>query len=899
MIDAITFRYYVDPLKKFQEPEQSEEGLHAQIFVKDVYGYAGMNEASLKETANGWQISTGVIEICFKRAPAVMSVNKNGQTILEEAEPLELTNVKTTQTLANHSASYFGGGTQNGRFNLTGEKIEIVNTGNWVDQGVASPSPFYWSNAGYGVIRNTYKPGHYDFSNIDSQEITINHEEERFDAVYFFADTAYELLHEYHQLTGQPILMPIFGFYEAHLNAYNRDYWVEVKPDEKGAIKYPDGKYYREYLPKDLPAELKPQSIRETLNGEHGGVTYQFSARAMLEQYLEHDMPLGWFLPNDGYGAGYGQTDTLEGNLTNLAEFIKFANAKGVQVGLWTQQNLSPVDSEHPKPDDRDFEKELVAGVTALKTDEAWVGNGYSFGLNATQSTAKMVEKIKGDQLRPFILTLDGWVGTQNTGAVWTGDEVGGEWEYIRFQIPTYIGEGLSGQPNVASDMDGIFGGEHPIINTRDYQWKTYTPIELNMDGWGKNPKNPFVFGGITTKLNRAYLKQKSMMLPYSYSIAAQASFESKPMIRAMFLEYPEVPEYYTNLVRYQYLWGPNFLVAPIYQDTASDKDGNDVRNEIYLPDTEQIWIDYYTGQEYQGGQVINNFDAPLWKMPVFVKAGAIIPMAPATNTPRDYLELKKQRQIVFYPAGDSNFTLYEDDSISAKYQKGEYAQTRITSQLADNNLTIKLERTQGEYEGFDPEKVTELDIRTKKAPVAIEVKVGNDEVQLTEVNSIEEFEKQANCFYFDQHYLTNPYLKEFNPKLEQSFLRMKISQTDIVQTDLTVNITGVDATPVAVNKIPAVNDTVAIPVELKQDETQTTDTAISVLWEPVLRSESYQLKIDHLLYTNIKKPQFTLNSLKPDTLHEFQVRVVTEKGVSAWSPKVNFKTKIQVEKEK
>ncbi|MCT6821981.1 MAG: maltodextrin glucosidase, partial [Lactobacillus apis] len=151
MIDATTFRYYVDPLKKFKEPEQSEEGLHAQIFVKDVYGHAGMNEASLKETANGWQISTGVIEICFKQAPAVMSVNKNGQTILEEAEPLELTNVKTTQTLVNHSASYFGGGTQNGRFNLTGEKIEIVNTGNWVDQGVASPSPFYWSNAGYGV----------------------------------------------------------------------------------------------------------------------------------------------------------------------------------------------------------------------------------------------------------------------------------------------------------------------------------------------------------------------------------------------------------------------------------------------------------------------------------------------------------------------------------------------------------------------------------------------------------------------------------------------------------------------------------------------------------------------------------------------------------------------------
>ena len=892
ILNSTTFRLYIDPTQKFQEPEQSEAGLHAQIFVKNIYDSCGMDGASICATNTGWQIDTGIIEINLNRNSATLSVTKNGKTIFQEAKSVELTDSLTVQTLVDCNSNYFGGGTQNGRFTLAGEKIEIVNTNNWVDQGVASPNPFYWSTAGYGVIRNTFKPGHYDFDSASNNEITTAHEEKRFDAVYFFADSAHELIKAYHQLTGRPALTPVFGFYEAHLNAYNRDYWVEVNTEEKGAIKYPDGKYYREYQPKDLPAELKPKSIRETLNGEHGGLSYQFSARAMLEQYLDHDMPIGWFLPNDGYGAGYGQTDTLAGNLENLAEFVKYANGKGVQVGLWTQQNLAPVDPENPKPDDRDFEKELVAGVTALKTDEAWVGHGYSFGLNATQSTAKMIAKIKGDQLRPFIITVDGWAGTQNTSTVWTGDEIGGEWEYIRFQIPTYIGEGLSGQPNVASDMDGIFGGHNPIVNTRDYQWKAFTPIQLNMDGWGKNPKNPFVFGGITTKLNRAYLKQKTMLMPYIYSIAAEATFNSKPMVRAMFLEYPNVPEFYTNLVRYQYLWGDNFLVAPIYQNTASDEKGNDVRNEIYLPDKKQIWIDYFTGQEYQGGQVINNFAAPLWKLPVFVKAGAIIPVAPATNTPDEYLKLKKQRQFVIYPRGTGNFNIYEDDGFSAQYKQGKYVQTEITSSLRDSDLTIKINKAQGTYANFEPDKSTELSIKTNKAPGTIEVLIGNKEVHLTAAENLADFQKHDNCYYFDQHYLTNPYLAEFGSNLEQTFLRIKLQQTDVCQNEITVKVAGIAKASVPVNELPINNDALIVPANLTQNVQETTSDSITVSWQPVSGCDSYQLKIDGLLYSNIKKTDFTLNNLKPETTHTFQVREIQKMTASSWGTKIICKTK-------
>lgn len=895
VLSSKMFRFYLDPTKKYGEPVQSEANLNAQILAKgkDAYGTAGLQATAITQDDKGWKLSTGLIDINFDQYTGTMSVSKGNRIILQEAKPVKITAGASTQTLQDATGSYyFGGGTQNGRFNLTGERIKIENTNNWVDHGVASPNPFYWSTNGYGVLRYTFRPGHYDFDSEATGLVSTTHNEARFDAIYFFADSAYELIHDYQELTGLPALTPIYGFYEAHLNAYNRDYWVEVSPDTDRAIKYPDGKYYKEYQPKDLPAEYKDKAIRETLNGEYGGTSYQFSARAMLDQYLAHDMPIGWFLPNDGYGAGYGQTETLKGNIANLRNFVEYANDKGIQVGLWTQQNLSPVDPAKPKPDDRDFEQEIAAGVTALKTDEAWVGNGYSFGLNGTQTAAKMIKKIKGNKLRPFIVTVDGWAGTQNTATVWTGDEVGGEWEYIRFQIPTYIGEGLSGQPNAASDMDGIFGGKNAVVNTRDYQWKAFTPIQLNMDGWGANPKNPFVFADDITAINRAYLKQKSMLLPYIYSIAAEATFAGKPMVRAMFLDYPNEPQAYTDVAKYQYLWGDNFLIAPIYQNTAGDAAGNDIRNGIYLPDKNQVWVDYYTGKQYQGGQVINNFAAPRWKLPVFVKAGAIIPVAPATNTPKEYQNLAKQRQFEIYPFKTSHFKVYEDDGISAQYQEGQYAQTIITSSLQNSTLTINVAKTEGKYTGFEPNKTTEFNLKTNQLPATIAVKVGDQKLQLRQAKDIVDFTESENVFFCDQNYSTNSYLDNMAGAVRQTFLRIKLAATNVGQNTLTVVITGFKENTEIVNQLPVQNADIARPTDLKQDNDKTTENAISISWHPVAKSTSYNLKVDEVLYTNIKKAEFVLVNIKPQSAHTFQVQAVGSAGASKWCPVQTFTAK-------
>ncbi len=283
-----------------------------------------------------------------------------------------------------------------------------------------------------------------------------------------------------------------------------------------------------------------------------------------------------------------------------------------MEIGLWTQSDL------HPKEGisallQRDIVKEVRdAGVRVLKTDVAWVGAGYSFGLNGVADVGHIMPYY-GNDARPFIISLDGWAGTQRYAGIWSGDQTGGEWEYIRFHIPTYIGSGLSGQPNICSDMDGIFGGKNAAVNIRDFQWKTFTPMQLNMDGWGANEKYPHALGEPATSINRMYLKLKSELMPYTYSFAREA-VDGMPLIRAMFLDYPN--EYtYGTATRYQYMYGTDFLVAPVYQNTKADKEGNYIRNGIYLP--EGTRIDYFSGEKYEGNRILSNFDTPVWKLPV------------------------------------------------------------------------------------------------------------------------------------------------------------------------------------------------------------------------------------------------------------------------------------------
>lgn len=556
---------------------------------------------------------------------------------------------------------------------------------------------------------NTFHKGKYDFGATTKGIVTLSHQTPWLDLFVMVDDSPALLLADFYQLTGNPVLLPKFGFYEGHLNAYNRDYWVE----DGDGILFEDGKRYKE-------SQKDNGGVKESLNGEKDN--YQFSARAVIDRYASHDMPLGWVLPNDGYGAGYGQTETLGGNIDNLRQFGDYARSRGVEIGLWTQSDLHPKEGVEALLQ-RDIVKEIRdAGVRVLKTDVAWVGAGYSFGLNGISDVGELMPYY-GSNARPFIITLDGWAGTQRYAGVWSGDQTGGEWEYIRFHIPTYIGSGLSGQPNITSDMDGIFGGKNMAVNVRDFEWKTWTPMQLNMDGWGSNEKYPHALGELAASINRMYLKLKSELLPYSYSIAHEA-VTGLPMIRAMFLGESN-PYTLGSATKYQYMYGPYFLVAPIYQATARDENGNDIRNGIYLPDG--LWADYLDGTVYKGGSIVNSYDASLWKLPVFVKAGAIIPMNNASN---NVSEIDKTiRSYELYPYGTSEFVEYDDDGVSEAYKLGEGSSTLVTSLVTGSTAVITVNPAVGTYDGMPAVKTTQFVVNVSEKPAKVLAKKGGRRV--------------------------------------------------------------------------------------------------------------------------------------------------------------------------
>lgn len=879
--ERMTFDFYGDNIfRLFQDnkggiirdPEAKPE---AQILVDNPRREVSQLEVSEKDGAI--VIATPRIEVSMDKKTRLMTVKdlQIDRTVIEQLSPVEFGDKSVSITLKEEPQEYFyGGGVQNGRFSHKGKIIAIENQNSWTDGGVASPTPFYWSTKGYGVMWYTFRKGAYDFGATEAGRVALSHETDYLDLFFMVDPTPVALLNDFYQLTGNPVLIPKFGFYQGHLNAYNRDYWVE---DEKG-IPFEDGKRYKE-------SQRDNGGVKESLNGEKDN--YMFSARAVIDRYAAYDMPFGWLLPNDGYGAGYGQEETLDGNIRNLKALGDYAREKGVEIGLWTQSDL------HPKPEvsallQRDIVKEVRdAGVRVLKTDVAWVGAGYSFGLNGIADVAQIMPYY-GNDARPFIISLDGWAGTQRYAGVWTGDQTGGEWEYIRFHIPTYIGSGLSGQPNITSDMDGIFGGRHLTVNTRDFQWKTFSPMELNMDGWGSNEKYPHALGEPATSINRWYLKLKSEIMPYAYSIAHEA-VDGMPMIRAMMLEWPNA---YTlgTATRYQYMYGPWFLIAPIYQETAADDKGNDIRNGIYLPEGE--WIDYFTGDLYTGGRVINSYDAPLWKLPLFVRAGAVIPM---TNPNNNVSQIDPALRIYdIYPSGHTSFTEYDDDGTTEAYRRGEFTTTTVESLIEDDRVTVTLHPSEGDFVGFERNKRTELRINVTAAPEGVKAYVAGRRIKLTEVTSAEEYATAENAWFYEQAPDMNRFATEGSEfasvkVIKNPVLHIKLASMDVTAAGQKIVIDGFEFAPA--DRLRTSRGTLTAPT-LNTPEENIEAYTIKPTWSAVENADYYEIEFDSMLYSTIRSTELLFADLKAETDYTFRVRAVNADGASEWGEQT-LRTKV------
>ena len=290
---------------------------------------------------------------------------------------------------------------------------------------------------------------------------------------------------------------------------------------------------------------------------------------------------------------------------------------------------------------------------------------------------------------RPFILSRSGFAGLQRCGAaVWSGD-IAPRWSDMKNQIAAGIGFSLSGLPNWTMDIGGYQPESrylHPDaanlaewreLNTRWFEFGAFCPI---FRSHGQMPhREIYNLSPPGTKLYRtlvSYDQLRYRLMPYIYTLAGDTWRKNGTIMRALEMAFPSDPR--VRRIATEYMFGPAFLVSPVYRYRAR-------RWPVYLP-AGASWYDFFTNRVYRGGRTVT-VAAPLARLPLFVRAGSIVPMGPKI----EYTGERPRAPITLlvYTGRSGRFTLYEDQGTSLGYQHGEYSLIPFSYDQADGTLSI------------------------------------------------------------------------------------------------------------------------------------------------------------------------------------------------------------------
>ncbi|MFJ5533431.1 TIM-barrel domain-containing protein [Streptomyces sp. NPDC093261] len=549
------------------------------------------------------------------------------------------------------------------------------------DRTMYVANSFDWNEGGYNNSQPFYlsSAGYGVFRNtfapgvyVFGPSVHTGQQERRLDAYYFTGD-AKHVIGSYTSLVGKPFMPPVYG--------------------------------------------LEPGDSDCYLHNANRGERHTLDSLKVADGYVHNGMPLGWMLVNDGYGCGY----------ENLPETSKGLQDRGAQLGLWTQDGLDKL------------AEQVKAGQRVAKLDVAWVGNGYGMALDACDRAKSGIED--NSDARGFVWLPVSWAGAQRCGVLWSGDQ-SLSWDYVRWQIPTYAGATMSGIAYNTGDVGSIFRHDAKMY-ARDLQAKTFLPAIMTMDGWAtdltthqKADQQPWVDGEPYTSVNRRYLLLRERLLPYLYTLAADAAKTGVGGVRPLYLEYPDDPRTLGDDAKYEYLAGSDFLVAPVYKDS-------DTRDGIYLP--KGVWTDYWSGTTYRGPTTVNGYHAPIDTLPLFVKAGAIVPMWPQGTTSwktRDRHELDWD----VHPQGHSSYTLYEDDGVTRTFASGASATQRVTADADEHGVTVSVGASRGSYCGKPDARAYRFTVHGDHAPR----RVSYDGRSLPRVGSADALTAAGTGWYYD-----------------------------------------------------------------------------------------------------------------------------------------------------
>lgn len=346
--------------------------------------------------------------------------------------------------------------------------------------------------------------------------------------------------------------------------------------------------------------------------------------------------------------------------------------------GYWNDMNEPAVFRIPQKTMPLDVVHRLDDGTTL---DHRAVHN--IFGMQNARATYEGLLRLQSDE-RPFVLTRAAYAGAQRFAATWTGDNLG-TWNHLSMSTPTLLSMGVSGYPLVGDDIGG-FGSSSPAeLLTRWYEVGAFNPIYRNHAAKDTAAREPWVNGPEQEAIRRKYIELRYKLLPYIYTATEETTRTGMPLMRPVFLEYPDAEEFYGD--DHDFLFGSDLFVAPsVTESTDAQK--------VSLPPGE--WYDYWTLEKHTNKEQIS-LHPRIDEVPLYVRAGAIVTMQPLVQytgeKPNGPLELH-----VYLPSNGSNDcrgALYQDDGHTFAYRRGQILRINYSCEVSTNVVTVtsKIER--------------------------------------------------------------------------------------------------------------------------------------------------------------------------------------------------------------
>ncbi len=563
-----------------------------------------------------------------------------------------------------------------------------------------SPVPFFMSTRGYGIFLHNANPSTWDMANSSPNRYSFLATGGELDYYFIYGPSFKNILRNYTSLTGTSPLLPRVAM-GLQVGTYSGGTWGHENITSQYYVVALARKFRELGIPVDILHLDSTWRIFGKINGK-GGTSFEWrqpgfpNPKAMFDSlyalnyqmvglhirpridngdinnYLDRAKALGLTYPENG----------------KPGDFPNFFDQKAVD--WWWSNCLEPLADMgcmFVKTDEGSafgrVGNELVDKIGPQGKEIARLHNLFPIAY-AKAPFLKFQEK---NQMRGLEHTREGFAGIQRYPFIFAGDWPS-LWQYFKPVIRAGLNIGLSGVPAWGHCMGGFEQVADPELYVRWCQFGMFSPIAHLFGMEHPNYKEPWSYGAEAQRIFTKYDKLRYRLIPYLYSVYYQSYLSGSPVIQAMVFNYPQDVNTYN--IDDQYFFGDLMMVCPVTTKGAKSR-------TVYLPEGQ--WIDYWTGEKFEGKKSILTL-TPLDKLPIYIKAGAIIPMQPDMQyfgeKPIDPVTLD------IYPSQKSSYKLYEDDGKSLNYQNGDFAQTEIKCSETNQTVTIELLSSEGKFKVAD-----------------------------------------------------------------------------------------------------------------------------------------------------------------------------------------------------